>query len=77
MKVQVQLFAHLVKYAPEGRDSFSIDLQQGASVGELISNIGIPPEESRIIIVNGRHSKEDKKLNEGDEIAIMTPVEGG
>lgn len=77
MKIQVQLFAHLIKYAPEGKSSFFADLEQDASVGKLIRILGIPLEESRIIIVNGRHCEEDRKLNDGDEVAIMTPVEGG
>lgn len=77
MKVHVHLFAYLVKYAPEGRSDFSIELQPGACVRDLIGHLGIPPAEKKIILVNGRHSGEDTVLNEGDEIVFMTQVEGG
>ena len=77
MKVQVNLFANLVKYAPEGRKAFSVELKPAASAGDLIKHLGIPPAQSKIILVNGRHSNEDTALNDGDEVTFMTPVEGG
>ena len=77
MKINVHLFANLVKYSPEGRNAFSVELKSGASVEKLIKHLGIPPAEKKIIIVNGRHSNEDTVLNEGDEVTFMTPVEGG
>ena len=77
MKVQVNLFANLVKYAPEGKNAFSLELKSSDCVKNLIVQLGIPPEVRKIIIVNGRHSPEDTALNEGDEVTFMTPVEGG
>ena len=77
MKVQVHLFANLVKYAPDGRKAFSVELKPGASVRDLIGHLGIPPAEGKIILVNGRHSNEDTALSEGDEVVFMTLVEGG
>ena len=77
MKVQVHLFANLVKYAPEGKNAFSLELKPAACVRDLIVHLGIPPAVSKIILVNGRHSAEDTALNEGDEVTFMTPVEGG
>ncbi|OGL51507.1 MAG: hypothetical protein A3G31_03370 [Candidatus Schekmanbacteria bacterium RIFCSPLOWO2_12_FULL_38_15] len=77
MKVQVHLFANLVKYAPEGRNPFSVKLKPGACVKDLIRHLGIPPEQGKIILVNGRHSNEDTALSEGDEVVFMTLVEGG
>ena len=77
MKIQVHLFANLVKYAPDGRNAFSVELKPGACVKDLIVQLGIPPDVRKIIIINGRHSNEDTVLNEGDEVTFMTPVEGG
>ena len=77
MKVQVHLFANLVKYAPEGKNAFSVELNPGASVKDLIVQLGILPDVRKIIIVNGRHSAEDTVLKDGDEVTFMTPVEGG
>ena len=77
MKVQVHLFANLVKYAPEGRNPFFVELKPGASARELVGHLGIPPDLRKIILVNGKHGDEDTVLNEGDEVTFMTPVEGG
>ena len=77
MKINVHLFAYLVKYAPEGRKAFSVELKPAASAGDLIKHLGIPPAEGKIILVNGRHGSEDTALNDGDEVTFMTPVEGG
>ena len=78
MKVKVRLFANLVKYAPQGRNPFSVELKQGASVGDITKHLGIPAEERKITLLNGRHcNNEHTVLNEDDEIVFMTPVEGG
>jgi len=77
MKINVHLFANLVKYAPEGRNPFSVKLKPGTSVKNLITHLGIPPAEAKIILVNGRHGSEDTALKDGDEVVFMTPVEGG
>lgn len=77
MKVNVHLFTNLVKYAPGGKNAFSLELKSGSCVRDLIAHLGIPSTVSKIILVNGRHSSEDTALKEGDEVVFMTPVEGG
>ena len=77
MKINVHLFAYLVKYAPEGKKAFSVELKPGSFVRDLIGHLGIPPDVRKIIIVNGKHGNEDTALDEGDEVTFMTPVEGG
>ena len=61
----------------DGKKNFSVELNSGATVANLLRHLGIPPAENKIIIVNGRHGNEDTALNDGDEVAFMTPVEGG
>jgi len=73
----VNLFAYLAKYSPEGKSAFSMELNENAMIEDLMEHLGIPSEESRTILVNGRHCKENKVLKEGDEVVLMTPVEGG
>ncbi|RMF92711.1 MAG: MoaD/ThiS family protein [Candidatus Schekmanbacteria bacterium] len=77
MKIRVELFANLIKYAPEGKKKFTIELNNGSTVGDLFEYLNIPEEERKIVIINGRHSQNDTVIEDGAEVVIMTPVEGG
>jgi molybdopterin converting factor small subunit len=77
MKVEVTLFGFLRKFSPGESDSFALELSEESSVGDVIKKLGMPHKEPCMIILNGRHSEEDALTTDGDEIVIMTPVEGG
>jgi len=42
-----------------------------------LNDLGIKEEEVALIIVNGIHSNVDRKLEEGDVLALFPPVAGG
>lgn len=81
MKIHVQFYAQLRDLA--GTPKIELDLCQGATVAELIERIyQLKPalrEHDKSILVGadvdfvGR----DRVLHEGEEIAIMPPVQGG
>ncbi len=77
MKIKVQLFAFLRKYAPDETDAFEVSLAKGGTIKTLLAAIGIPTEENKLILVNGRHATEDTPLNDGDTVDFLTPIEGG
>ncbi len=77
MKVEIRLFGFLVKYSPEGNDSFSMELSENSKVKDVINALTIADDEARIVILNGRHAQEDAAVNDNDEIVLMTPIEGG
>jgi sulfur carrier protein ThiS len=79
MKTTLALFAYLSQYQPDGqggRHPRELDLAEGASVGDVIAQIGLP-DEPRVVFVNGRHAPDEQALVEGDRIAIFPPVAGG
>lgn len=79
MKVDVALFAHLSSLQPDGRGgrrARSFDLPDGATVRTVIDLLGLP-EEPRILLLDGRHAKEDTHLTDGARLAIFPPVAGG
>ncbi|HOB69491.1 MAG TPA: MoaD/ThiS family protein [Syntrophorhabdaceae bacterium] len=43
----------------------------------LSNRFGIPENEVILIFINNRHGRRDKKLVDGDTIAIFPPVGGG
>ena len=77
MKVHVQLLGYLAKYSPTQKETFSLELDPGATLGRLLERIGFPPDLEKMVLVNGTRSNEATRLAEGDEIFIFSPAAGG
>ncbi len=77
MKIKVQLLAFLRKYAPDNQDTFEVTLEKGGTIKELLVAIGIPSEENKLVLVNGRHADDVTPLKDGDTVDFLTPIEGG
>ncbi|MFQ5894470.1 MAG: MoaD/ThiS family protein [Nitrospinota bacterium] len=79
MKVQVKLFVELERYQPPGaRDgSAEVELPAGATVGDLLASLRIPPSGEHIVLLNGRHCRPEVPLEEGQVVSIFPPVAGG
>ena len=78
-EIEVRVYATLQKYVP-GQDlktGSKIEIGENTSIGSLLNKLGIPVEETKIIIVNGVHAELDFVLKEGDRVAIFPPVAGG
>ncbi len=74
MTVAVKLFASL----RAGRfDAESRTFPEGATVGDAIAAIGVPPEEAAVVFVNSRHAEPSTPLADGDILAVFPPVGGG
>jgi molybdopterin converting factor small subunit len=79
ISVQAKLFATLRRYRPEVGlgEPFAVELPAGATLADLVREIGLPEDEVKLIFVNGLHRDLDQVLNEGDEVGIFPPVGGG
>lgn len=75
MKVDVLVQGHLKQYRAEAR--FELELPAGATVKELINASGIPWEEVGLAAVNGTRAEDATVLNDGDQVMLMAPLEGG
>jgi sulfur-carrier protein len=78
-QVEVRLFANLQKFFPEVRngESMLVTLEDAATLDELITYLNIPREKINMIIVNGKHEKEDYILKQGDRVGIFPLIAGG
>jgi len=80
VRVHVRLYATFVKYAPTQRagDPFEVEVEDSASLSDLISKTGIPEGEVHLAIVNGRivHDRL-QSLQDNDRVALFPPVGGG
>ena len=81
MNVRVQFYAQLRELI--GIDELDLELPEGATVRELLENIyaqkpALRAHDKSILVGAGlEFVNRNYKLNRGEEIAIMPPVQGG
>jgi MoaE-MoaD fusion protein len=76
MRVQVRLFAVLRERA--GAGEIELDLPDGASVGDALSELhGITDGIRVVMAVNQEYADPGVELSSGDELALIPPVSGG
>jgi sulfur carrier protein ThiS len=75
MKVQVKLAGPL-KRRFDGVAIKMIEIPEDAEVRDLLKKIGFP-ETGYMTAVNGMRAFPDKKLKDGDKVAIFPPTTGG
>lgn len=83
MKITIKLFALLAKYLPEGavKNEIEIDVEDGATVQEVIHHLNLPSEHCHLVLVNGVYiapsERETQAMQPGEALAIWPPVAGG
>jgi len=79
MEVKVKLFATLRDYLPKGSDgkSCQMEIDEKMPIEQIITQLKIPEEIPKIILVNGLQGSMDQTLKEGDVLSIFPPVAGG
>lgn len=79
MKIQVRLFSFLCRSVgkSENRYFFDMDIQEGTTCADLLALIHVPLQLPKVILINGMVKDEKTPLQEGDEVSILPPLEGG
>jgi molybdopterin converting factor small subunit len=79
MKVEVALYATLSKYLPPGAQNRKavIEVKDGATVREVMNQLGIPADLPNILLVNGRQAPDGTILKDGETVSIFPPLAGG
>jgi molybdopterin converting factor small subunit len=81
VQVRVRLVAGLSKLA--GRPRLELRLDDGATVEDLLRRLGeahpalAPGLPSALPVVAGTHVPRDRALQDGEEVALLSPVAGG
>ncbi|GAB6907500.1 ThiamineS protein [Desulfosarcina cetonica] len=73
--IQLKLFASLSNMAPENANRLPI--KPGASVHDLLEQLGIPVAKAHLIFVDGVKQSLDACLQGGERVGIFPPVAGG
>jgi sulfur carrier protein ThiS len=74
MRLTVKLYGPLRTGRFEER---VVELPPGASVLEVIAEVGVPEKAVGILLVNGRHALIDHVACDGDRVDLMPPIGGG
>ena len=79
MKIQVQLYATLSRYLPKGAENRKavMEFGDGLTVGKVMDQLGIPKEQSNMVLINGIHAQDDAPLKDWDVLAVFPPLAGG
>lgn len=74
MTVDVKTFATLRSHHPS---VLNYSIEPGATVGSVMSKLGIPQEMVTIIFLNNIHADFDTILKDGDSLGLFPPIGGG
>ena len=79
MKIHVKLFATLSRFSPGGLPGtpFDVELKEGATLQDLVDQLGLPAEETKVTFVNGIVQPLGYVLQPGDDTGIFPPIGGG
>ena len=80
MRIMFKLYATLRRFAPDGNeigDAFEVQ-HEGATLGELVQQLGLTLEQAKIVMVNGQRVVDmSSKLAENDLVVIFPAIGGG
>lgn len=79
MEIEVRLYAMFREYLPDGTKGFSFtrELPAESSLSDLFEALKLPPDMSKMVIIDGRITSEDYLLHDGDIVNIFPPIAGG
>lgn len=73
--IELKLFATLETYMPLGAEHLPI--QPGETVEALMTRLGVPLDDVKLIFVNGVKGEMSSVLRGGERVGIFPPVGGG
>ncbi len=79
MKIHIKLLNVYRKYMPADAQgpTYSLDVATGSRIEELLAQLPIPAEESRVVLINGRTPQAGQILEPDDTVAIFPAMAGG
>ncbi len=80
MIIEVKVFSSLCHYIPNSErrvDRDKWEVEDGASVEQVLKMLDLTDEEVRVLLINGRNAKKESILQEGDVLHVFPPMAGG
>jgi molybdopterin synthase sulfur carrier subunit len=79
MPLQIMLFATLRRFVP-GFDPYqglALDIPPGTTPAQIIRQLGLPPEDVTLILVDGVQQQPEYQLQGNERVALFPPIGGG
>ena len=79
----VKLYASLGDYLPSDavQNTTTVALADTATIGSTLAEMRVPKERCHLVLLNGEFvppsARTDRKVSDGDTIAVWPPVAGG
>ena len=79
MKIELRLYASLAAFMPEKRagNLWMFEVSEGTTIRNLLKQLKVPPEDIKVVFLNGIHASDEDILKEGDRVGIFPSVGGG
>jgi molybdopterin synthase sulfur carrier subunit len=79
MSLQIFLNATLRQYLPgyDPHRGVSLEVPPGTVVSQVIAQLGLPPQEITLIMVDGRRREADFVLQGNERLGLFPPIGGG
>ena len=77
MQIRVIASGYLKKYTQSDSSVASIEVEEGATVKDLVTLLELPEEESFIFAIDGQLVPLGHTLQPDDQVRIIPPVSGG
>jgi len=79
IEVELKIFGSLRRFLKDGQidEKGLIQINDGSTIEDIIKNLNIDRDETKIILVNGRPCELDSVLRDDDRIVIFPAVVGG
>jgi len=75
VQIAVKLFASLQGFTPADPDRFPVAV--GWTVADLLEKLAVPPQDVKLVFVNGVKQDLNTPLKGGDRVGIFPAVGGG
>jgi molybdopterin converting factor small subunit len=75
-RVKVNLYATLRSFVG-GAPSVEVEVEPGQTVEQMLKQLGVPAEKTRILFVNNRAASLSQPLQDGDRVGVFPAIGGG
>ena len=77
MRVRVSLHGDVHRFLKGRPDPLEVDLPEGATISDALDELAVDYPGQLTFGLNGNLAQRDASLREGDQVLVMTPMEGG
>jgi sulfur carrier protein ThiS len=79
VNIRVKLIATYLAHLPPGTQGNTAEMAvpQGATIGDVLGPLGIPLDDSSVLLLNGLQAEADARLSDGDVVTAFSAIAGG